>query len=38
MAATKRRSTRYERGSHFAPQTPPDLLLDDIRSFFRRPR
>ena len=26
---------RYERGSHFAPQDAPDLLLDDIRGFFR---
>jgi epoxide hydrolase len=29
---------RYERGSHFAPQDAPDLLLDDIRGFFRRLR
>jgi epoxide hydrolase len=26
---------RYERGSHFAPQDAPDLLVDDIRGFFR---
>ena len=29
---------RYERGSHFAPQDAPDLLLDDIRGFFRQLR
>jgi hypothetical protein len=29
---------RYERGSHFAPQDASDLLLDDIRGFFRRLR
>ena len=29
---------RYDRGSHFAPQDAPDLLLDDIRRFFRRLR
>lgn len=26
---------RYDRGSHFAPHDAPDLLLDDIRRFFR---
>jgi pimeloyl-ACP methyl ester carboxylesterase len=26
---------RYDRGSHFAPQDAPDLLLDDVRGFFR---
>ena len=26
---------RYDRGSHFAPQDAPDLLLEDIRAFFR---
>jgi pimeloyl-ACP methyl ester carboxylesterase len=26
---------RYDRGSHFAPQDAPDLLVDDIRGFFR---
>jgi pimeloyl-ACP methyl ester carboxylesterase len=26
---------RYDRGSHFAPQDAPDLLLEDIRGFFR---
>jgi epoxide hydrolase len=26
---------RYGRGSHFAPQDAPDLLLEDIRGFFR---
>jgi hypothetical protein len=25
----------YDRGSHFAPHDAPDLLLDDIRQFFR---
>ncbi len=29
---------RYERGSHFAPQDAPDLLVDDIRGFFRQLR
>jgi epoxide hydrolase len=29
---------RYERGSHFAPQDAPDLLLDDLRGFFRQLR
>jgi pimeloyl-ACP methyl ester carboxylesterase len=29
---------RYERGSHFAPHDAPDLLLDDIRAFFRAHR
>jgi epoxide hydrolase len=28
----------YDRGSHFAPQDAPDLLLDDIRGFFRQLR
>jgi pimeloyl-ACP methyl ester carboxylesterase len=27
--------SRYDRGSHFAPHDAPDLLLADIRSFFR---
>jgi epoxide hydrolase len=26
---------RYDRGSHFAPHDAPDLLLDDVRKFFR---
>jgi epoxide hydrolase len=26
---------RYDRGSHFSPQDAPDLLLEDIRTFFR---
>jgi epoxide hydrolase len=26
---------RYDRGSHFSPQDAPDLLLADIRTFFR---
>jgi hypothetical protein len=25
----------YDRGSHFAPHDAPDLLLDDVRRFFR---
>jgi Epoxide hydrolase N terminus len=25
----------YDRGSHFSPHDAPDLLLDDIRAFFR---
>jgi epoxide hydrolase len=29
---------RYERGSQFAPQDAPDLLLDDLRGFFRQLR
>jgi len=29
------RWTRYDRGSHFAPHDAPDLLLGDIREFFR---
>jgi pimeloyl-ACP methyl ester carboxylesterase len=28
----------YPRGGHCATQDAPDLLLDDIRQFFRRPR
>ena len=28
----------YERGSHWAAHDAPDLLLDDIRQFFRRLR
>jgi hypothetical protein len=26
---------RYDRGSHFAPHDAPDLLLEDLRQFFR---
>jgi len=26
---------RYDRGSHFSPHDAPDLLLDDLRQFFR---
>ena len=26
---------RYDRGSHFSPHDAPELLLDDIRQFFR---
>ena len=26
---------RYDRGSHFSPHDAPDLLLADIREFFR---
>jgi epoxide hydrolase len=29
---------RYDRGSHFAPHDAPDLLIDDIRAFFRKLR
>ena len=29
---------RYDRGSHFSPHDAPDLLLGDIRAFFRRLR
>jgi len=29
------RWTHYDRGSHFAPHDAPDLLVDDIRQFFR---
>jgi epoxide hydrolase len=29
---------RYDRGSHFSPHDAPDLLVDDIRAFFRRLR
>jgi pimeloyl-ACP methyl ester carboxylesterase len=27
---------RYDRGTHFSPHDAPDLLLGDIRAFFRR--
>jgi hypothetical protein len=26
---------RYDRGSHFSPHDAPELLLDDVRQFFR---
>jgi epoxide hydrolase len=29
---------RYDRGSHFSPHDAPDLLVDDIRAFFRKLR
>jgi pimeloyl-ACP methyl ester carboxylesterase len=29
---------RYDRGSHFSPHDAPDLLLDDLRAFFRELR
>jgi pimeloyl-ACP methyl ester carboxylesterase len=29
---------RYDRGSHFSPHDAPDLLLDDVRQFFRELR
>jgi pimeloyl-ACP methyl ester carboxylesterase len=29
------RWTRYDRGSHFSPHDAPDLLVHDIREFFR---
>jgi epoxide hydrolase len=28
----------YDRGNHFATQTAPDLLINDIRTFFQRLR
>jgi pimeloyl-ACP methyl ester carboxylesterase len=27
--------TRMERGGHFAPAEEPELLVDDLRAFFR---
>jgi pimeloyl-ACP methyl ester carboxylesterase len=33
-----RRYTRFDRGGHFAALEEPDLLIDDIRSFFREVR
>jgi epoxide hydrolase len=32
------RWTRYDRGSHFAPHDAPDLLVADLRAFFRELR
>jgi pimeloyl-ACP methyl ester carboxylesterase len=29
------RWTRYDRGSHFSPRDAPDLLVNDLREFFR---
>ena len=29
------RWSHYDRGSHFSPHDAPDLLVDDIREFFR---
>jgi hypothetical protein len=29
---------RYDRGGHFAALEEPDLLVDDVRSFFREVR
>jgi pimeloyl-ACP methyl ester carboxylesterase len=29
------RWTRFDRGSHFSPHDAPDLLLEDIRAFYR---
>ena len=29
------RWTRYDRGSHFSPHDAPDLLVSDLREFFR---
>jgi pimeloyl-ACP methyl ester carboxylesterase len=29
------RWTHYDRGGHFAPRDAPDLLLEDLREFFR---
>jgi hypothetical protein len=28
----------YDRGGHFSSQNAPDLLVDDIRKFFRQVR
>jgi epoxide hydrolase len=28
----------YDRGNHFATQTAPDLLINDIRAFFQELR
>ena len=28
----------FERGGHFAAMEAPDLLVDDVRTFFRRLR
>jgi microsomal epoxide hydrolase len=33
-----RRYTRFDRGGHFAALEEPDLLIDDIRTFFREVR
>jgi epoxide hydrolase len=30
------RWTEFERGGHFAAMEVPDLLVDDIRAFFRQ--
>lgn len=32
------RWTEYDRGGHFAPMEAPDLLIDDVREFFRTVR
>jgi pimeloyl-ACP methyl ester carboxylesterase len=32
------RWTEYDRGGHFAAMEQPDLLVDDIRAFFRELR
>jgi microsomal epoxide hydrolase len=29
---------RYDRGGHFAALEEPDLLIDDVRGFFRKVR
>jgi epoxide hydrolase len=29
------RWTHYDRGGHFAPRDAPDLLVEDLREFFR---
>ncbi|ASO22077.1 pimeloyl-ACP methyl ester carboxylesterase [Actinoalloteichus hoggarensis] len=29
------RWTEYDRGGHFAAMEAPDLLVDDVRAFFR---
>jgi hypothetical protein len=33
-----RRYTRFDRGGHFAALEEPDLLIDDVRTFFREVR
>ena len=32
------RYTRFDRGGHFAALEEPDLLIDDVRAFFREVR
>jgi hypothetical protein len=35
---TRSRRAEYEQGGHFAAMETPDLLVQDIRSFFRTVR